>query len=130
PAARGLDHVRVAVVEHVHQIDPLRFALHAPGIEVITRRPLLRTVKRARQNDPRGIDRLGPPAHERLAPVAALLRGRSSTSYRVPGQRANVSGQPDIESEVSRFQPVVQTMRVLIHRRPSLERKVWYQKDG
>src|SRR2546423_2359981 len=92
PPARGLDHVGVAVIEHVHEIRALRFPLDAPGIEVVARRPLLRAVERAGQDDARRIDGLRPPAHEGFAAVASLLGGPGATAGGVPREGTDVGG--------------------------------------
>src|SRR6266566_9677995 len=121
PPPRLLDHVRVAVVEDVDDIDALRLALHAPRIEVVARRPLLRAVQRPGQDDARGIDRLRPPAHEGSTGVARAADG-------VAGQGADVRGETNLETEVAALQPVMQAMGVLIHSSPTLEGKIRYQQ--
>ena len=120
PAARLLDHVRVAVIEHVHDVGALRFALHAPRIEVVAGRIRLRAVQRTGQHHARRIDGLRPPAHERFAPVAALLARRAAATNGVARQRTDVSGQIDTEPEIARLQPVMETMSVAVHGRPTL----------
>ena len=124
PAPRLLDHVRVAVIEDVHDVGALRLALDAPRIEVIARRVRLRTVQRAGQHDARRIDRLGPPAHERFAPIAALVAGRAAAAGGVAGQGTDVSGQLDAEAEVAAFEPVMEAVGVAVHGRPMLEGQI------
>ena len=123
-ATRLLDHVRVAVVEHVHQIGALGLALDAPRIEVVAGRPLLRAVQRAGQHDARRIDRLGPPADERFATIAALFAlltvGRGAAADGVSGESADVCREANLKAELAALQPIMETVSVLIHRRPAL----------
>ena len=101
PAARLLDHVRIAVIEDVHDVGALRLALDAPRIEVVARGVRLRAAQRPGQHHARGIDRLRPPAHEPFAPIAALVAGRAAAAGRVAGQGTDVSGELDAEAEVA-----------------------------
>ena len=129
PPACLLDHMRVAVVEHVHEIGALRLALDSPRIEVVAGRPLLWPVEGTGQDDARGIDRLRPPPHEGRAATVALVGTRSRT-HRIARQRSDVRRQPDVKSELTALEPIVQAMGIPVHRRPAFEREIGYQEDG
>ena len=126
PPPRPLDHVGVAVIEHVHDIGALGLALDPPRIEIIAGRPLLRCMQGTGQDDARGIDRLRPPPHEGRAATVALVGTRSRT-HRIARQRSDVRRQPDVKSELTAFEPIVQAMGIPVHRRPAFEREIGYQ---
>src|SRR5213594_1017983 len=119
-ALHARHHVRIAVVEDVHQLGALRLAAQPPGIQHVAGDVTLRLVQGTRQHQLRRIHVLGPPPR-----IAARGASVAAVACQVPDRR----GQPHLESRIGALQPVVQPVGVAIHRGPALEGEIGDQQD-
>ena len=121
PAVHAGHHVRVRVIEDVHQARPLGVALEPPRIEQVARHVALRIPQRAGQHQAGGIHVLRPPP--RIAAGATPVLGLAC-------ERADLGGEPHLEPGIGALQPVVQPVGVAVHRGPALEGEVGDEEDA
>src|SRR5207237_5212088 len=92
-----------------------------PGIKEVACHVALRLVQGPGQHELGRIDVLRPPAG--IAPRAAAV---AYVAREVPDRR----GEAHLEPGIAALQPVVQPVRVPVHRGPALERQIGDEEDA